>query len=606
MKKKIRKKDIGWKFIREKQRTIVVFFLLLLTLVLRLIYLSHLNANDPYFYNPQPGTDMATYNNFAKEIINGTFSEKESYYYGPLYFYFLALIYKIFGENPYIAKLIQMIIGASTGLLVYLIGKNVFGYTVGIISLILFIFYAPFYVHEGVFLMESIVTFLNTLAIFLLLRVENKPSYKNLAFAGISIGLSALSRANILLFILFILIWMLKNLKLKAQGPKLLRFAFLCLIILLTISPATIRNYLVSGRFVLISTNGPILLWIGNNPYATGEYTYPPPVYYDKVTQKVKEKGDRVYIEEVVAFAKEDTKSFIGLLFRKLLLCLSAAEIDNNLNSSMQRGYSSLISLPIFIGFGLIGPLALTGLILSMRNKSAFLLFIFIFSGILAIVIMHVLGRHRLCFIPCFLVFAGFSFCWWYERIKKGEIKPILFSLILLFFSIALVYSQSILGTFYPFFNPSGIHKILPDMIIIKDNFDNEKLSKRPFVLKEKAEIKKKLIITEDIEKLKEVVLLFAYQTDTGGTLAIDINGKIRGSCGLGSGGSLIQNGSIKLDPGYFNKGENTIIIAGENGSFLLPIDESLTFGRSYFKKQNNEWEKLKKGEFKIYLQLIY
>ncbi|MDI6752166.1 MAG: hypothetical protein QME07_04830, partial [bacterium] len=103
------------------------------------------------------------------------------------------------------------------------------------ISLVISIFYGMFYIHEGVLLMESLVAFLNTISIFLLLRVEDKPSYKNIAFAGITIGLSALARANILLFIPFILIWMLSISNFK-------KFSFLCLILLLTISPATIRN----------------------------------------------------------------------------------------------------------------------------------------------------------------------------------------------------------------------------------------------------------------------------------------------------------------------------------------------------------------------------
>ncbi|MBU1262220.1 hypothetical protein KJ640_04650, partial [bacterium] len=89
------------------KETIVVSALLLLAFILRLIYLSHLKANDPNFYQPPPGTDMLTYHNYAQQILSCT-PDKEPYYYGPLYFYFLAAIYKIFGVDPYIARLIQM------------------------------------------------------------------------------------------------------------------------------------------------------------------------------------------------------------------------------------------------------------------------------------------------------------------------------------------------------------------------------------------------------------------------------------------------------------------------------------------------------------------
>jgi hypothetical protein len=51
-----------------KKEIIVVAGLLLLAFILRLVYLSHLKANDPSFYQPAPGTDMLTYHNSAQQI----------------------------------------------------------------------------------------------------------------------------------------------------------------------------------------------------------------------------------------------------------------------------------------------------------------------------------------------------------------------------------------------------------------------------------------------------------------------------------------------------------------------------------------------------------
>ena len=107
------------------KEALIVSGLLVLAFIFRLIYLSHLKVNDPSFYQPPPGTDMLTYHNYAQQILNVTFG-KEPYYYGPLYYYFLALIYKIFGVDPYIAKLIQMMLGVGTSLLIYLIARKVF------------------------------------------------------------------------------------------------------------------------------------------------------------------------------------------------------------------------------------------------------------------------------------------------------------------------------------------------------------------------------------------------------------------------------------------------------------------------------------------------
>ncbi|MEK9149894.1 MAG: glycosyltransferase family 39 protein, partial [Candidatus Desantisbacteria bacterium] len=151
-KKQTKKKRFNLPLLFTKE-TIVVTGLLLLAFILRLIYLSHLKVNDPSFYLPTQGTDMLTYHNYALQILDGTL-DKSPYYYGPLYFYFLALIYKIFGVDPYIARLIQMLLGVTTSLLIYLIAKKVFNKTVAYISLTISVFYGMFYIHEGILLME--------------------------------------------------------------------------------------------------------------------------------------------------------------------------------------------------------------------------------------------------------------------------------------------------------------------------------------------------------------------------------------------------------------------------------------------------------------------
>ncbi|MEW6482026.1 MAG: hypothetical protein AB1397_03350, partial [bacterium] len=454
-------------------------------------------------------------------------------------------------------------------------------------------------------------------SIFLLLRIEDNPSYKNIAFAGISLGLSALARANILLFIPFLLIWMLRNSKLKTQNSKLLRYGFLCLIVLLTISPVTIRNYLASGKFVLISTNGPVNLWIGNNPYATGGCAYPPSDYSEKIYKKVKEKGNRAYIEEVLRFIKKEPKRWLFLLFRKFFLFWSRIEMENNINTSVQKGYSSLLNLPIFIGFGIIVPLGLTGIFLSTRLwKKIFLLYIYILCEMCGIVIMFVLGRYRICFVPVLIIFSSFCLFWWYEKIKKEKAK-VFFSLIPLTLFISLVYSQDISGRLYPLFHPGGIHFKKENVVIIKDNSDDKKINENPFILKGKDKIKKELIITEDLQEFKEAILFLAYTTrvifyppnrhipEKGGRVTININEKTEKDVYLSSTNGFVQNSLIELDSNFFYKGKNVITISSiEEGVFLFPIDESLDFKRSFFLKEG-KWERIKNGEFMIWLELV-
>jgi len=596
-----KKKAILSSFLTKE--TIVVSGLLLLALILRLIYLSHLKSNDPGFYEPPPGTDMLTYHNYAKAILNGTL-EKEPYYYGPLYFYFLALIYKIFGIDLYIARLIQMILGVSTSLLIYLIARKVFNKTVALISLILSIFYGMFYIHEGVLLMESLVTFLNTLAIFLLLRIEDNPSYKNIAFAGIAIGLSALARANILLFVPFIFIWILRNSKLKTKSLKLLKYAFLCLIILLTISPATIRNYLVSGKFVLISTNGPINFWIGNHENARGWFDGTS--LSQDLIERIKEKGDKAYIEDVVNFIKRNPGGYLTLLFRKFLLFWSMDEISNNLNYDLFKAYSMLLRYFLFVGFWFIAPLGLCGIVLSRKIwKKVVLLYLFIFSFMISTIIFFVLGRYRIPFIPFLIIFASFAIWWWYEEFRRKRYKS-LFSLILSFPFLVLVYFQPINNIFSSILYSEGKEVKKGAAIVIKDDNDDWHWGKAFVLYSPSNMVKKELFIKKGIiKKIKKAYLFVRTATFKEGRLTVNINGRNIGSIFIENTNGKISVFTIEFDPKclYYEKNFITVV-PEENGEFYMVIDETYTFRRSYILK-NGKWEKLNKGEFMIWLELV-
>ena len=115
--------------------------------------------------------------------------------------------------------------------------------------------------------------------------------------------------------------------------------------------------------------------------------------------------------------------------------------------------------------------------------------------------------------------------------------------------------------------------------------------------------IKKEFMIKENPLQYKEIQLFFSYQGIKAGSLVFDINGKIKGSSFLAST-DLLNTGSISLPISCFNQGLNTIIIEAQDIKILIPIDSSYTFGRSYLSK-NGKWEKLKKGEFMIWLNLI-
>src|SRR5579864_3470335 len=90
---------------------------------LRLVNLVRL-ANSPFLL-PSRG-DMHFYNDWAQRILSGELTGHLAFYGLPGYAYLLALLYKIFGYNPFVPGLLQAALDAGTAVLIYLIGRRIF------------------------------------------------------------------------------------------------------------------------------------------------------------------------------------------------------------------------------------------------------------------------------------------------------------------------------------------------------------------------------------------------------------------------------------------------------------------------------------------------
>jgi hypothetical protein len=317
----------------------------------------------------------------------------------------------------------------------------------------------------------------------------------------------------------------------------------------------------------------------------------------------VKKEGEKVYIEEVIRFLKERPKEFIGLQIKKLLLFWSQYEIANNINYELIKGYSFLFQFPIILSFGIIAPLSLCGIILSLRRKRAFLLHVFLISFMLVMIIFHILARHRLACLPILILFAGFAIFWWCERIKKRNLATLLLSFIPLISFVFLVHSQSVASRIYPIFHSESMVIKIGDKTIIRDDSGSWPGKDSITLSSPGATIKKEFIIKEPLSRYKEIVLFFSYQGLTAGSLVFDINGKVKGAASLSSS-ELMNTGSINLSPSLFNQGLNSILAEAQDIKIAIPIDASYTFGRSYLLK-DGKWERLGKGEFMIWLELV-
>lgn len=394
---------------KEKLFLVGVFFL---AFILRLIYLLQVR-NNPHFFSPT--MDPLYHDVWAQNIAGGNWVGGKVFFRAPFYAYFLALVYKIFGHNYILPRLIQHLIGSFSCILVYFLAKRLFNRKVAMVASLIAATYGMLLYFEDELLLDSFLVFFDLLLILFLLRAKNNPKFLNWFVCGIILGFSAITRPNILFFIPFVWLWIFLVFIKEMRFKEVLTF---CIIFgigsALVIFPVTLRNYLVGKDFVLIASQGGINFLIGNNKNADGMSA----VFYKEDWQyrdfeymAEKETGrslkpsevSNFYYKKGIKFLLDEPEKGFKLWVKKSYVFWNKFEVSNNQDIYFFRRYSSLIRI-LPIGFWVISPLGLVGMVLSVMGgkgkadirKSMLLPILFVFSYMFTVVMFFVTSRFRL------------------------------------------------------------------------------------------------------------------------------------------------------------------------------------------------------------------
>ena len=107
--------------------------------------------------------------------------------------------------------------------------------------------------------------------------IKQNQNLKHWFISGILLGITAVFRANILLLFIFINFWLIwKYINVVDFRKTALRiFLLFSLGTAIPIIPITIRNMAVEDDFVILTANGGINFYIGNNENALGVFVTP-------------------------------------------------------------------------------------------------------------------------------------------------------------------------------------------------------------------------------------------------------------------------------------------------------------------------------------------
>jgi len=405
-----------------KNNTVVFFLIFLTAFSIRLIYLEQIKSNP--FFVPR-SMDPLFYHNWAVSIACGM-TEKAAFKGLPFYAYFLGLIYKIFGINVYIARLVQILIASLGCGLIFVLGSKIFARKIGLLAAMTAVFYKPFIFYDAMIIGTSVTVFMYLLSLWAVIRFTESVSIRKALIAGLVIGLSVLCRPSILLFpVAFILLYPRKNLhkSIKTKFIKTSMFIFLPVIVVLGI--ISFRNYLVSNDFILMSSHGGLNFYIGNNIEATGKFHAPPGVgrQNDKMLEnahRIAEKSTgrslkfsesaRFWSNKAYKFIFNNPRQYFFLVCKKVYLFWQGGEISDFRNIKFFERFSGLLKLPL-VSFYFIVAWSVIGICLSYYlGKHVAVLRIFLFSNMIGIIMYFVNSRYRLPMVPALLIFASYAF----------------------------------------------------------------------------------------------------------------------------------------------------------------------------------------------------
>jgi 4-amino-4-deoxy-L-arabinose transferase-like glycosyltransferase len=393
---------------------------------------------DQYFmsaYAPTYGQlwpDSHVYDRWAREIAQTFWLgwDRIPFQHGPLYPYFLGMLYLRFPPGIDTAAWGQRLLGVFTVLLIFWLAQRIFNKKTGWFAGLGAAFCPTFLMYESEILVETLVLFLNVATLCLFFVAAERKAGKWWAISGIGLGLCCLGRPNALIFLPALAIWIF----LISKGSikhRLMPAVLMTAMAVTVISPATLLNYFVGGEFCIVSATGPYNTYIGNAPDTQGIFASTPS------TIAIREKEDKPDEEidwrhYLIQALREDPLSLPRNLWKKTCLFWQSGEIPSGPNYYLQRSFSPFLRLPF--RWALIAPLGLLGIFLAFKTKMPHKLDdpLLLLTGWLllyaaSIVLIFVMGRLRLPALAILFLFAGYALAYCLEKIMavlKGNLPP--------------------------------------------------------------------------------------------------------------------------------------------------------------------------------------
>jgi tetratricopeptide (TPR) repeat protein len=434
---------------------------------------------DPFFR--MLVVDARTYHDTAVRMANGTFRMEGPFWQPPFYPFLLSLMYRVAGPNPEVMRFAQCILGGFTCWIVFRLADRLGGGRAAWIAWAAAALCAPLIFFDLQLLGTSVATLLLLVATDRVVSWEPGHHDRALFAGGLALGLACITVATCLVAVPVLVGWAARRLRRDEAGiAAALFFLAAAMVPVITV---TAINLGASGQPVVVSWNGGLNFWIGNNPDYDRTVNIRPGREWLALTAQPMRAGAHTesaasgwFFRKSLGWIGRHPGGWLALMVRKAGLFLRGDEIARNQEIYPFRQSSRLLRALLWIRglafpTGILLPLGVAGMatiLFGGRRRPGWpfaadstdpsstratrergigtagagfgagdlALLVVVYA--LAVILFFPASRYRVPVLPPLLVFAGAGIAAWIDAVRLGRLGDLRLPAVVLAISLLL------------------------------------------------------------------------------------------------------------------------------------------------------------------------
>lgn len=406
------------KNIEGKKSLIILLSLIVMGFIIRLLY--------AFYVKCEPISDYETMRRSALYVAKGDFSPfgQHTYFHRFVHMTNFTLVcgflFKLFGTNIFVVKLVSIIISCLCIYIMYLIGKKLSNERLGLTISAIYTFFIPSIAYTSVFTSENFAMPFLLMSLYFVINAYKKEKLKNtiieMLFAGIFLALGCLFRGvapfYLCAYVIATLTVFAKKTKLLGTLSLLVAFFTMYNAVSLSLYHTGITSYKLTDGDVPFT----IYMLVGFNFETGGMFSAEDQGIYYEVNQD-KDKMAKVVKERLIKRIKENPHKIIPLMFKKTNTIYGYGEFnsvywsyDNNGNEGEKPNISIFYRTASLYYIALL-ILTLYGLVFT-KKKSLYCIFALMILGFEAgLMLMEVQPRYTYSVAYVFVICASMAIC---------------------------------------------------------------------------------------------------------------------------------------------------------------------------------------------------